>query len=195
MSGLDVLPQIAISLVILLVVSFIGIGIMDAATRSSGIDVPAKVAQTTNDAMGWLPMLILSVIGGLALVAVFAAAFNDDYSSPSTTNHPPRTEWKPEPTKTQSTRLYWDPYEQRIIPVVVPPRVSAPAAPAPTAPPEQTMDEIIARDPEIVMLNKDVRSIDTEINQLREQRKQILASRTWFERLVLRFKKPPTVTE
>lgn len=189
MSGLDALPQIAIGLVILLVVSFIGLSIMDAATRSSGIDVPA------NDAMGWSPMLVLAVFGGLALVAVFAAAFNDDYSSPSTTNHPPRTEWKPEPTKTQSTRLYWDPYEQRVSPVVVPPRVSAPAAPAPTAPPEPTMDEIIARDPEIVMLNKDVRSIDTEINQLREQRKQILASRTWFERLVLRFKKPPTVTE
>jgi hypothetical protein len=76
---LDKLPQIAISLVIFLVVGFIGLGIAQQAVttiqfeeNSTFYNTTQTLTETVDSAFGWFPMLILAIIGGVALSAVIA---------------------------------------------------------------------------------------------------------------------------
>ncbi len=71
------LPKLAVGFVVILLVSIIGLGIaqesVDTVTFESGDEFCAtkdSVVGAIDDAFGWLPMLILALIGGVGIAYV-----------------------------------------------------------------------------------------------------------------------------
>jgi hypothetical protein len=188
---LDALPQIAIGLVIFLVVGFIGLGIAQQATTEFNdqattvvIEVPAPVAEVATPApvaaapagvdsvFGWLPMLILSILGGVALAAVFGSAMAPlSYDYDARPRERSRTEWHGTPT--------WTPPVRPLEPSPAPEPVRAPLPP-----PAPTEDEIVARDPEVAARQQEITAGDAALAALREKRERRNAERGLVERVI-----------
>jgi ABC-type Fe3+-hydroxamate transport system substrate-binding protein len=172
---LDAFVKITMVLAILLVVVFIGppvaaqfvstpddmVTIMADAPEATVAPTPitadaaAELERTINDAFGRLPMIILAMVGGIALSAVCAIGMTPYESAPRARTTP------------------------------VPRAVAYPGGHPVVPAPEPTDDDILARDPEIAGLNKEISNIDVEIASLREARRQRLAGRRWRDRAVL----------
>jgi hypothetical protein len=78
---LDQLPKIAVALVIFLVVSYIGIAIANQTSETVSIPADSQfnatvytVNDTVNDAFSWMPMIVLAIVGGVALTAIYGYA-------------------------------------------------------------------------------------------------------------------------
>lgn len=71
------LPKLAIGLVVVLLVSVIGLGIAQQAVDTVQFEATDEfcgtkdsVVSMVDDAFGWMPMLILALIGGIAIAYV-----------------------------------------------------------------------------------------------------------------------------
>lgn len=71
------LPKLAIGLVVVLLVSVIGLGIAQQAIDTVTFESTDEFCNTKDtvvtmidDAFGWMPMLILALIGGIAIAYV-----------------------------------------------------------------------------------------------------------------------------
>lgn len=71
------LPKLAIGLVVVLLVSVIGLGIAQQAIDTVTFESTDEFCHTKDtvvtmidDAFGWMPMLILALIGGIAIAYV-----------------------------------------------------------------------------------------------------------------------------
>lgn len=75
---LEELPRLVISFVVILLVGVIGLGLaqqaMDTVSFAPGAQFNATavtLANSIDSAFGWLPMLILAAVGGIAIAYVF----------------------------------------------------------------------------------------------------------------------------
>jgi hypothetical protein len=204
---LDKLPQLVISLVIFATIAYTGVAIMDkiASAGEGGIEAPAvvvavptpattvptvatvatvaapetvatlpalsliatipaagtvapadhapqsaateeEIARTVSDAFGWMPILIVAIVGGMILSMI--VAFADMGGGFGTT--PAR---RPEPVR----------------------------SPPPRGP---TVEDLVARDPEVVARTEEISAGDAVIAALREEREQQNAERGLLDRVV-----------
>jgi hypothetical protein len=75
---LEDLPRLVISFVVILLVGVVGLGLAQQAMDTVKFAPDAtfnttaqNLAGSIDDAFGWLPMLILAAIGGIAIAYVF----------------------------------------------------------------------------------------------------------------------------
>lgn len=75
---LEELPRLVISFVVILLVGVIGLGLAQQAMDTVEFAPGAQFNETANtladsidSAFGWLPMLILAAVGGIAIAYVF----------------------------------------------------------------------------------------------------------------------------
>jgi hypothetical protein len=170
----DMLVKFMMGLIIFMVVSFIGITI--AAQVAETAPLP-DLGQIVSDAVPWIAIVIVTVAAIMIFGLLFAVFGPGDSSPPARTTRPSA----PQPPARSPERLYWDPYQQRVSPVLVPPGTAAPSPVATTAP---TTDELVAHDPEVVARQQEITAGDAAIAALRTERERQNAERGLIDRVI-----------
>jgi len=128
----DMLIKFMMSLVILMTITFIGVGVMAAVAEETGSSPFPDIGALVTAAIGWFPVIIVAV-AGIMVFALLFSVFGSDASFPA----------PPAPAAQPPARLYWEADTQTVRSVPTRQGTGAPAPVRPTAP---TTADLIAAD-------------------------------------------------